>query len=77
MRKLSFVARSLRSALSQPDRFWFAARSSFIPRQRWAEVFPISPTTLPAWHRRLPSGNAHGPGRPPTEAAMKVPEAYS
>ncbi|HEV2634463.1 MAG TPA: hypothetical protein VGX23_04920 [Actinocrinis sp.] len=35
------------------DRFWFAALSSLIPRRRWAEIFPISPATLLAWHRRL------------------------
>src|SRR4051794_14306286 len=35
------------------DRFWFAALSSLIPRRRWAQVFPVSPATLLAWHRRL------------------------
>ncbi|CAM5253035.1 hypothetical protein SANTM175S_05656 [Streptomyces antimycoticus] len=33
------------------DRLWFAALSSLIPRRRWANVFPITPSTLLAWHR--------------------------
>ena len=39
------------------DRVWFAALTRFIPRRRWAEVFPVTPATLLAWHRRLATGN--------------------
>jgi transposase InsO family protein len=58
------------------DRFWFAALSSLIPRRRWAEVFPVSPATLLAWHRRLVARKRdysarRKPGRPPTAAAVK------
>jgi hypothetical protein len=35
------------------DRAWFAALTRFIPRRRWAGVFPVTPATLLAWHRRL------------------------
>ncbi len=35
------------------DRAWFAALTRFIPRRRWAEVFPVAPATLLAWHCRL------------------------
>jgi hypothetical protein len=35
------------------DRAWFAALTRFIPRRHWAEVFPVTPATLRAWHRRL------------------------
>jgi putative transposase len=35
------------------DRAWFAALTRFIPRRRWAEIFPVTPATLLAWHRRL------------------------
>ena len=35
------------------DRAWFAALAPFIPRRRWAGVFPVTPATLLAWHRRL------------------------
>jgi putative transposase len=35
------------------DRAWFAVLTRFIPRRRWAEVFPVTPATLLAWHRRL------------------------
>jgi len=35
------------------DRLWFAARSGLIPQRRWAEVFPVKPGSLLAWHRKL------------------------
>ena len=35
------------------DRAWFAALTRFIPRRRWAGVFPVTPATLLAWHRKL------------------------
>ena len=58
------------------DRFWLAALSSLIPRRRWAEVFPVSPATLLAWHRRLVTQKwdytaRRKPGRPATVAAIK------
>ncbi|MGW9499006.1 hypothetical protein ACWG5P_32420 [Streptomyces prasinus] len=28
------------------DRFWFAALSVLVPRRRWREVFPVTPSTL-------------------------------
>jgi hypothetical protein len=34
-------------------RVWFAALGRLVPRGRWAEVFPVCPATLLAWHRRL------------------------
>jgi len=53
------------------DRAWFAVLSRFIPRRRWAEVFPVTPATLLAWHRRLAArkydtSKRRRPGRPPT-----------
>jgi hypothetical protein len=35
------------------DRLWLAALSRLIPQWRWGEVFPVTPATLLAWHRRL------------------------
>ena len=35
------------------DRAWFAALTRFIPRRRWTGIFPVTPATLLAWHRRL------------------------
>ncbi|WP_457784960.1 integrase [Streptomyces mirabilis] len=35
------------------DRLWCAALSSLIPRRRWAQVFPVTPGTVLAWHRRF------------------------
>jgi putative transposase len=53
------------------DRVWFAALASFIPRGRWTEIFPVTPETLLAWHRRPAARNydtskRRRPGRPPT-----------
>src|ERR1019366_173363 len=51
------------------DRAWFAALAPFIPRRRWARIFPVTPATLLAWHRRL-AARKYGtstrlpPGRP-------------
>jgi hypothetical protein len=50
------------------DRAWSAALTRFIPRRRWAEVFPVAPATLLAGPAGSPPGNttpASGPGRPP------------
>jgi hypothetical protein len=53
------------------DRAWFAALTRYIPRRRWAEVFPVTPAALLAWHRRLAArkydtSKRRRPGRPPT-----------
>jgi putative transposase len=52
------------------DRAWFVALAPFIPRRRWTGVFPVTPATLLAWHRRLVAGKydtstRRRPGRPP------------
>ena len=52
------------------DRAWFTALARLIPRRRWAEVFPVTPATLLAWHRRLAAkkydtSKRRQPGRPP------------
>ena len=53
------------------DRLWLAALARLIPRRHWAAIFPITPATLLAWHRRLVAGKydtskRRTPGRPPT-----------
>jgi putative transposase len=53
------------------DRVWFAALARLIPRRRWADVFPVTPATLLAWHRKLAAkkydtSKRRKPGRPPT-----------
>ena len=59
------------------DRFWLAALSSLIPRCDWSRVFPVTPGTLLAWHRRLIakgwdySHRRRRTGRPPTAATLK------
>jgi putative transposase len=58
------------------DRLWLAALSRLIPRQRWAEVFAVTPATLLAWHRRLVARkwdytSRRRPGRPSTAAAIR------
>jgi putative transposase len=52
------------------DRVWLTALARLIPRGRWAEVFPVTPATLLAWHRRLAArkydtSKRRKPGRPP------------
>src|SRR5215472_17720779 len=53
------------------DRAWFAALTRFLPRRRWAAIFPVTPATLLDWHRRLTARKydtttRRRPGRPPT-----------
>src|ERR1700746_2888618 len=56
------------------DRAWFAALARLVPRRRWAEVFPVTPATLLAWHRRLAAKkydtSKRRPGRPPTSLGI-------
>ena len=59
-----------RTRYEPADRVWFAALAQLIPRGRWAGVFPVTPATLLAWHRRLAArkydtSNRRKPGRPP------------
>jgi putative transposase len=58
------------------DRLWLAALSRLLPRQRWAQVFTVTPATLLAWHRKLVARKwdytaRRGPGRPPTAVAIR------
>ena len=58
------------------DRAWFAALARIVSRRRWAEVFPVTPATLLAWHRRLAAkkydtSGRRRPGRPPTTPSIK------
>jgi hypothetical protein len=53
------------------DRVWFAALARLLPLRRWAEIFPVTPATLLAWHRKLAAmkydmSKRRKPGRPPT-----------
>jgi putative transposase len=53
------------------DRAWFAALARRIPRRRWTEIFPVTPATLLAWHRKLAANKydtskRRKAGRPPT-----------
>src|SRR6266566_1927239 len=58
------------------DRAWLAALARLVPRRRWADVFPVTPATLLAWHRRLAAkkydtSGRRSPGRPPTIPSIK------
>ena len=53
------------------DRAWLAALARLIPRSRWAGIFPVTPATLLAWHRKLTgkkydASRRRKVGRPPT-----------
>jgi hypothetical protein len=57
------------------DRVWFAALARLVSRGRWGEVFPVTPTTLLAWHRRLAAkkydtSKRRKPGRPPASPGI-------
>jgi transposase len=59
------------------DRLWFAALSGLLDRRRWREVFPVTPGTLLAWHRKLVARKwdysaRRRIGRPPTRTAIKT-----
>ncbi|MEO6085638.1 MAG: hypothetical protein ABIQ18_21210 [Umezawaea sp.] len=59
------------------DRFWFAALSGLVDRRYWLKIFPVTPGTLLAWHRRFIARKwdytAHRrTGRPPTRATIKT-----
>jgi putative transposase len=60
-----------RARYEQADRAWLAALARLIPRRRWSEVFPVTPATLLAWHRRLARGQVRheraAQARPPAE----------
>jgi len=52
------------------DRAWLAALARLMPRRRRSEVFPVTPATLLAWHRKLAAkkydtSKRRKPGRPP------------
>src|SRR5579872_4587865 len=69
MRTRSCAARS--AGYEPADRLRLAALSRLVPRRRWTDVFPVTPATLLAWHRRLAArkyetSNRRKPGRPPT-----------
>jgi putative transposase len=58
-------------------RAWLAALSWLVPRRRWAVIFPVTPATILAWHRKLVSHKwdysaCRQLGRPPTAAAIKI-----
>jgi putative transposase len=35
------------------DRVWFAVLARLLPRTGWTGIFPVTPATLLAWHRKL------------------------
>jgi putative transposase len=58
------------------DRAWLATLSRLLPRRRWAEVLPVTPATIVAWHRKFVSRKGdytvrRRPGCPPTSAVIK------
>ncbi|MFF1756578.1 integrase core domain-containing protein [Streptomyces sp. NPDC058266] len=58
------------------DRIWLAALSRLVPRDRWRQVFAVTPTTLLRWHRQLVMRKwtftqRRRPGRPSTASTVK------
>jgi len=63
------------------DRVWFAALARLIPRNRWTEVFPVTPATLLAWHRKLAASkydtsSRRKPGRPAADGTQHRPPCH-
>jgi hypothetical protein len=63
------------------DRPWSAVLASFIPRWQWAGIFPVTPATLLAWHRRLAArkydtSTRRRAGRRPCGASPGSPSAW-
>ena len=63
------------------DQMWFAALARLIPRRRWTEVFPVTPATLLAWHRkvaanRYDTSKRRKTGRPPTVPGITTSPPY-
>src|SRR6476659_4030759 len=59
------------------DRLWLSAVCRLIPRNRWGEVFAVTPATLLAWHRRMVARkwdytSRRPPGRPRTAATIRT-----
>jgi putative transposase len=59
-------------------RAWLAALSRLLPRQRWAEIFPVTPVTLVVWRcwllsRKWDYTARRQPGRPPTGYKEEFP----
>jgi transposase InsO family protein len=57
------------------DRVWFAALARLLPRSRWTGIFPVTPATLLAWHRKLAAkkydtSKRRKPGRLPTAPSI-------
>ena len=57
------------------DRVWFAALARLLPRRCWTEIFPVTPATLLAWHRKLAANkydtsSRRRPGRPPIDLGI-------
>ncbi|MGW2770633.1 integrase core domain-containing protein [Streptomyces sp. NPDC001275] len=58
------------------DRIWLAALSRLVPRERWRQVFAVTPTTLLRWHRQRIArkwtfAQSRRPGRPSTAPTVK------
>jgi putative transposase len=56
------------------DRVWFAALARLLPRRRWTEIFPVTPATLLAWHRKLAATKYDTSGRRQARPSAEIPE---
>jgi putative transposase len=76
-RENAVLRRQVKRVRYQPaDRVWLSALARLIPRNRWAEVFGVSPDTLLRWHRRLVAWRWTYPrstasGRPSTPVSVR------
>jgi hypothetical protein len=77
------LRRQISQVRYQPgDRLWLAALSWLIPRQRWAEVFAVTPATLLAWrspgrHYRASGRRVDDAGGPQRPHGPRSPRGFS
>src|SRR6266516_910863 len=70
-RTLGCAAASAGCDTSRPTECGSPRWHGLLPRGRWTEIFPVTPATLLAWHRKLAANKYNTskrrkPGRPPT-----------
>jgi hypothetical protein len=58
------------------DRAWFAALARLLPRSRWTQIFPVTPATLLAWHRKLAAAKYDTSNRRKPRPAADGPEHH-
>ena len=57
------------------DQIWLAALARLLPRRRWTGIFPVTPATLLAWHRKL-AGSRYNTSKRRNPGARRRSQAF-